>query len=443
MFLGLENIVKTLKTSAFIRNVFIVMSGTVLAQVLSFALSPVISRLFSPSDFGVFGSFSAILAVVAAGMTLQYSQALVLPKHREDAFGLFVLSCLSSLSITAICVLVCFVAPKLVLGSIKSQNAVILPLLTIGILSSGISQTFQGWCIRSKAFKETSVSQLIRSVSVNGGQIGLGYLKGGVLALVLTVVIGEMLATLYLARVVLRDIKDLWNTLRWRRLATLAKEYYDFPLYTASSNVINALSLGLPVFLLTYYYGLPVAGAYAFSARLIQAPMGLVLVAIRQVLYQKASETHNEGGRLFPLYLKITGGLFAVGFLPSLVLFIWSPDIFAWVFGNQWRTAGVFAQSLVIWLLFMFCNVPAVLFARIMRLQRRMFIYDQTILVGRAGALILGGLYLSASQTVLLFSLVGAVMNIIYIALIGSAVMKAEGEVLFRDLLSAGKKGLR
>ena len=34
-----------------------------------------------------------------------------------------------------------------------------------------------------------------------------------------------------------------------------------------------------------------------------------------------------------PLYVKITAGLFAMILLPSVILIVWSPEIFAWVFG--------------------------------------------------------------------------------------------------------------
>jgi O-antigen/teichoic acid export membrane protein len=427
-----------LKNSAFVKNVFIVMSGTALAQVLGFALSPIISRLYSPADFGVFGSFTAILGVVAAGITLDYSQALMLPKRKEDAFGLFVISCLSGFLIAAFCLGLCLIAPGFVIHFMKAPNAWILVLLLIGILGTDLNQAFQSWCIRGKAFKHTSASQVVRSLSVNGTQIGLGFLKGGASALIFAVTLGDMLATLSLAKVVLREIMVLWRTINWRRLRQLAKEYRDFPLYSASANVINSLSVGLPVFLLAHYYGIAMAGAYAFGIRLMQAPMELILRALRQVLYQKASETHNEGRRLVPLYWKITGGLFAVGFFPSLILFIGAPQIFSWIFGVQWHIAGEFARSLMLWLLFAFCNMPAVLFTRIVRLQRRKFFFEQASLVGRALALILGGMYLPASQTVFLFSLVGAVMNIVFIIIIGFALMKMEGGTALKDILRIG-----
>src|SRR5437016_4628670 len=84
------------RKSKFIRNTMVVMSGTVLAQAISFALMPLLSRAYSPADFGVFGAFYALFAVFAAATTLDYAQAVVLPKRDQDAISLFVVSCVST-----------------------------------------------------------------------------------------------------------------------------------------------------------------------------------------------------------------------------------------------------------------------------------------------------------------------------------------------------------
>jgi O-antigen/teichoic acid export membrane protein len=309
----------------------------------------------------------------------------------------------------------------------KTPNEWILLLLVVAILVSGLNQAFQAWCVRVKAFKDTSVSQVIRSLSSNGTQVGLGYLKGGSVGLIVSTVLANFLASLNLARVLFHDLAALLREIRWDRMWQLAKEYRDFPLYSASQNVMNTLSQGLPVLLLAHFYGIAVAGAYAFGVRVLQVPMGFVLGALRQVLFQKASETHNYGGRLLPLYVKITSGLFALAVLPSLVLFIWSPQLFTWIFGSQWCTAGEFARSLVLWLVFGFCNLPAVLFARIIRIQHTIFLFDVVLLPARAIVLIVGGMYFHESYTIMLFALVGAVINIILIVVVGHALMKKEG----------------
>jgi O-antigen/teichoic acid export membrane protein len=190
------------------------------------------------------------------------------------------------------------------------------------------------------------------------------------------------------------------------------------------------------VLLLTRFFGIAVAGSYAFGGRLLTAPMSLVLSALRQVLFQKAAEMQHQGRTLTPLFLKSTVGLFGLGLLPAVVLGAWSPQLFAWVFGSQWHTAGEYARYLVLWLLFVFCNLPAVLFARLIRIQRALFFYNAGVLAARTTVLVVGGLYLTALQTIALFSLAGAAMNIALILIVGRALLKREGHVSLAHIRS-------
>jgi O-antigen/teichoic acid export membrane protein len=178
--------------------------------------------------------------------------------------------------------------------------------------------------------------------------------------------------------------------------------------------------------LLTYFYGIAVAGAYAFGMRIIKTPINLVIRALKQVLFQKAGEVNNSNDSLASLYLLATIGLFGLAFFPALALFIWGPSIFTIIFGSQWLMAGEFVRILTIWMIFMFCNVPAVLFARIIRVQRAVFVYEVVLLAARALSLVLGGLYLNVFQTILVFSLIGAGMNLFLIFLVGYYVIKKD-----------------
>ena len=218
-----------LRRSAFVRNVMVVMTGTAAAQAIGFALSPVISRLYTPSDFGVFGSFGAVSGVIAAGVTLEYTQAIMLPKSREDAINLFVVSCVSTLTFAGLCLLCCLLAPAAVHGLMNTSGVWVLVLLVVATLVNGLNQACQAWCVRVKAFKDTSASQVVRSLSSNGTQVGLGYLGGGALGLIAASLLGDGLASLNLVRVLLPDLKALRDAIRWARMKQLAREYRDFP----------------------------------------------------------------------------------------------------------------------------------------------------------------------------------------------------------------------
>ncbi len=417
------------KASEFVKNIAVVMTGTAIAQLLGFSLSPIISRLYSPSDFGVYGSFDAILSVIAAGVTLDYSQAVMLPKHKVNALNLLVLSCLATIIIGGLSLILCLTIPSFIFGFMNSNDTWILAMLVAGILVTGLNQSLQAWCIRVKEFKHTSGSQVVRSLSSNGTQVLLGYSNGGGGALIFSTILGNVFASVNLAKVLIPDLLALKKQINWKRIKKLAIDYRDFPMYSASQNVLNSLSRGLAVLFLGHFFGVAAAGAYVFAVKILSVPMRFVLMALRQVLFQKVCETKKLGDVLFPLYLKSSFGLFALAFFPVVVLFIWSVPIVTFVFGSQWHLAGEFARYLVLWLMVGFCNVPAELFAKAIRIQRFVFFYDLALLFARASTLLIGGLYLTALNTVILFSMVGAFMNLILILRVGFASKKYdEGE---------------
>jgi O-antigen/teichoic acid export membrane protein len=416
-----------LKKSLFVRNTLFVMTGTVLAQMIGMAISPLISRLFSPSDFGIFGSFSAISGIITSGVTLEYDKAIMLPEEKEKAINIMALSFLSTLMIGFLCLVVSVAAPSAINKAMKTNGVWALALLVVTVIVTGIRQTCQAWSVRVKAFKHTSASQVIGSISQNSIRVGTGYLHGGSAWLIISAILGNIFATINLVKVVLSDIPSLRGSVRWSQISRLAKDYRDFPIYSASKDVINAISTGLPVLVLSRYFGIAVAGAFAFGGSIITAPMGFVLTALRQVLFQKACESEQQGSSLARLYIRTTVGLFAIVLFPSLALVIWAPQLFGWIFGAKWYMAGEFARSLVIWLAVAFCNLPAVLFARIIRVQRFAFFYDLILLIMRSVALVLGGLFLTALQTITVYAIVGAAMNMFLIFWVGRIVVRKEG----------------
>lgn len=413
--------------SAFIRSLLVMMSGTVAAQIIGYALYPVISRLFSPSDFGVFGSFDAVLTIITAGVTLEYYQAIMLPKERKDAFHLFVISCLSTFGIGSVCLVACLIAPGTMKSLIKTSGTWALVLLVLSTVISGLNFACMAWCIRVKAFKHAAGSQVIRSLSSNGLQLGFGFLKVGAPGLIISSVSANVLASLNLIRVLLPDLKTLGPSIRWNRIKELAYEYRDFPAWSASVSYINALSGGLPVLLLARFYGIAVAGAFAFALRIIQAPLSILAGALRQVLFQKACETQHEGRRLLPLYMKTTTGLFVISVVPSMVLLFWAPQIFTLIFGPKWHTAGDLARSLALWLTTL-CGLPSYLFARAMRMQRKLFFFELVRLVIGTFALIAGGVYLTSAQTILAYSAASVIISLVLVFVVGRALVRKEGD---------------
>ena len=406
-----------LKGRGFFRNIMVVMSGTALAQLIGFAFSPVLSRLYGPMEFGIFGSYLSVVGVLSAAATLNYTDALMLPRSDDEAAPLFLVACLSTVALAFGTGLFCLLAPGAWLQACGMGNlGRCLWFLPFSVLVLGLGQSLTSWCVRMQAFKKTSQSQIMRSLTACASQAvgGLGGPSGT--GLIAGVVLADTTLAAFLGRTALAQHRPLFlASARWPILRRMAKEYRQFPIYGCPQAVMNSVSQGIPVLVLAHYYGMVTAGAYAFGIRLLQVPMNFVLTSLRQVLFQKLAHIHSTGGDLFSPFLRSTGALIAISIVPSCVGFLVAPSLFVFVFGEQWRQAGEFSRWLIFWLSPMFCNVPSSLTARILRLQRTLLLLDIALLSSRAAILVVGGIWLRSIQTVIAFSLVGAAFNIAFV----------------------------
>jgi len=92
---------KLFKNKLF-KNFAILMTGTGLAQLMPELTSPVLTRLYSQEDFGLFATYAAIVSVLTILATAQYDIAIMMPKNKRIAFNLLVFIFINSLIVSAL-----------------------------------------------------------------------------------------------------------------------------------------------------------------------------------------------------------------------------------------------------------------------------------------------------------------------------------------------------
>ena len=408
------------------------MTGTALAQVISVAVAPLLSRLYAPSAFGVFGVYALIVGIIGSVVTLRYDQAIILPKKNEDAANLLAISIIAVMALTAVTLLICLLLGAQIVSLMKSPDlASWLWVLPVSVFAFGLNQSLNSWCTRQKKFHRASISQVTRSVSMVVTQVSAGIKNASALGLIGGAVIGDICANAALAtQVIKEDKKIVIESLDSLKMKNLALKYLDFPVYSSTQNLLNAVSQNIPVLLLSYFFSTTVVGYYALGIRLLLLPMNLVRTSLRQVLFQKATEVYNNGGNTYLLFKKITGSLVFIAIIPSLVLFFFAPQIFSFVLGDRWITAGEYARWLIFWLSIAFVNVPAMIFAQVYRKQKKLLIQDALLLVCRCLALLFGGMFLNALETIVLYSIVGMLFNLYIIFWMGNYLKNNSARVL-------------
>jgi O-antigen/teichoic acid export membrane protein len=405
--------VQAVLQSRFVRNAAVLVSGTAVAQATTLAASPILTRLYAPESFGLLGLFTAATTVVGVVSAWKYELAIVLPKTDEDAVRVFLLSSLIVGGMTAATWIGVTVAAddiaQLMGSAALGQYLVWLP---VSVFMVGMYHVLNYWATRRTYYTQLSVSQGIRSAGIVGTQGVAGGVGAGAGGLVAGRVAGECIASLSLFWQIWRkDGALIRRGLQNLALSGVAKVYRKFPTYSAPQTLLNAVSQNIPAFLFGYYFSAEIVGLYWFTYRLLQAPSGLISEAVRKVFYQQASEAYNAGEHAYPLLSRVTGGLFLLAGLPVVLVFAFGPELFAFVFGDEWLRAGEFGRWLALWTLFGFANAPSVMLINIYNKQKYLLMFEIVLAAGRLVSIPIGAKIGDEITAIMIFSSVGMVLN--------------------------------
>jgi len=400
--------------SAFVKNVLLLMSGTTLAQVISISAAPLLLRIYDPAAFGIYGAFASITSIFGVISTLEYDQAIMLPRTEKRAANLLALSITSVSTVALLAAVIMWLFGKNIASLLGTPSLVrFLKLVPISILVTGMYETLKIWSTRRKHFRNISASQGFKGVAGNSAQYLAGLEGFGPLGLIAGYIIGDLVSILILlSNLIKKDAPCIVRSISFSRIRKVAREYSDFPVYSGTQSLLSSVSQNLPMLLLAHYFGVAVLGYYALALRVIQVPVNIVLTSTKQVFYQKACEVHNSGGSDLKLFIRTTAAMFGLALVPTVALIIFAPKIFAFALGVRWLNAGVYARWLVVWLCINFINFPAYVYAQIYRKQHVLLIQDICLLVFRSLALIIGGIYFNALTAVIAYSIVGLTFNI-------------------------------
>jgi len=386
--------------SEFSRNVLTLMTGTTISQAIPIAISPILTRIYTPEDFGVFSLFIAITGVFSVIASGRYELALMLPEKDEDAINIFALGIVIILLFTTMLFFVVFVFHSSLLDILNNKEiGYWLYFMPVAFLFVGLFNLLSYYNNRKKNYKDIANATIVKSIVLAMVQLSIGFFKTGPSGLIGGQIASSLFANLKLLKNILKD-KEMLSKVGRGKMLTLAKQYRDFPKYQAPHAMLNTFSSYIPVYLFTPFFGLHIVGLYSLSTRIVFAPMMILAGASAKVYNQKVTQLYNEKGDAYGFTVSMLKSLLKKIIVPFLIIVIFAPDIFAFVFGEKWRESGIYTQILAPFLLL---NILV---------STVSFISSLTLMQKKA-------LVISVAYTILIIIaiLIGTYYNNIYIAL--------------------------
>ncbi|WP_020146550.1 lipopolysaccharide biosynthesis protein [Thioalkalivibrio sp. ALJ15] len=398
-----ERIKRLLPKNRFARSVSVLAGGTAAGQIIVVAASPILTRLYSPEDFGLFAVFASLLGILGVIASLRYQLAIPLPEDDADAARVAILSVLVVVGMAGLSALVVlfFGEPVSHLLNVP-QLAPYLWLLPLGLFLLGVYQVLSYWAIRRRAYGPIARTKLTQSIVMTAVQIG-GFALGPV-ALLIGRIMGQAagIATLY--RLVVRPKRHLLGEVRGRDVMWAAKRYRRFPIYSTWAGGFNTLGTETPPLLFAALFSPAVAGLYMLAHRVLAMPAQLIGKAVADVFFGDAPDNHRND-QLGTAVSRITATLSQIA-LPPIVLFsLFAPSLFSGIFGESWREAGVYAQWLAPMIYINFITSPITTLTTVLEKQAHALFFQSLLLVMRLSGLVVGALLGDIILAVILFSL--------------------------------------
>ncbi len=312
----------------------VLLSGTAAAQAANLLSYPLLTRLYTPADFGGLAIFIAAAAIPGAVACGRFDLA-VPTAPRWGRFAIFWLCLVISAGLGLVSILG---AALYWWWSGTAADPVMPPLLGLCVFLTGFTNAAQLYLMRHDRYRLSSASLLARTGGTVLLQVALAFVWRTPLALVLGYSFGLMLQGIMLGSAIWRGASP--GRPRAGPMRVMFRRYRRQVGIDIPSTFIAALSNNMMNFLLLGLYGQRILGFYSLGNRIAIMPLQLFNDSLSQVFFQKAARAQEETGGFWTQmkFNVLVSGLLSLGVLVGIWLFA-RPFITLYL-GRDWAPAA-------------------------------------------------------------------------------------------------------
>jgi O-antigen/teichoic acid export membrane protein len=349
---ALKTFFHTAVKSEFARNVLTLLTGTALGQGIALLLSPLITRLFGPTDFATYEQYFMLLSILSVVVTGKYEFAIMHPEQQEDARHVAALAARTAFfSCLLLLLIALFFSGSISAIAHNPELGMWLWTLPFAVFFLALFNIINYWFSRKKEYTVAATSKLIYSASGEPVKLFFGYAGAGVGGLITGTILGNFTAAIYSWFKFRVSEPQTFRNLSSEKTRILAREHKGYPQYAVPAAVLNNLAQWAHVAVFIYFYGekaLVPIGLIALSRRIFFNPLGILSTSYGQVFYQRISEISDAAElrsyytRIFFRFLLFSASLVAiVQMLPE--------NTIGFIFGAAWKDALIYLQILSYW----------------------------------------------------------------------------------------------
>jgi O-antigen/teichoic acid export membrane protein len=336
--------------AGLLRASLTLVAGGAAAQALPLLLGPLLTRLFTPAEFGQYHLFAAVAANLAVVACARYEFALPMAADDDEADALRVL-CLRILAAVTL-------ASGLgALGWWRAGAQAWVAWLPLAVASAGAVSLATLWATRRQRFSALATARVLQYGGAALAQVAAGWAGAGVVGLVAAPIVAALAATAWLRLPLVWQLTGAVDAAQ--RLRAVARRHREFPLLNTPHAFAGALQDTVAVALVAAWVGPAAAGFWGLGLRYLKAPATLVGSAVSQALYPKLAAAGTRPDAAARQALRRVMLALAAMALPLVAGLWWlGPWAFEALFGAPWREAGELARALALYIGLHFVAAP-------------------------------------------------------------------------------------
>jgi O-antigen/teichoic acid export membrane protein len=373
------------------RAILTLLSGGGVALAVPLLLSPILSRAYTPSDFGDAALYIGLASSISTLATGRYESAVLLPRRNSHALHIVYLTAGLIIAVSIICGFALIAMG----GFIGMPN--IYYTLPLAVLLISLLALLDRHNNRLKNYRVMSAQRIVR-VAVDGAvAVALGLLFKLDIGLVVALISGYTVSSILMLSVFYAADRANRAPISLQRIVVQARRYRAFPVYNMPHAFINSLSASFPVLLLPLFFPDSVVGLYAFGFRIVQAPLSLLSSAVGNVVSQQLAEAYASGGCVYHIFRRYLVRLALLSLaLPPILFF--GKEIFSLVFGPDWALAGEYMKILTPFLMLNFLSATFAMLPALYNRQRTALKIEIVFAAVKAAGILIGGYFGSVTM---------------------------------------------
>lgn len=323
----------------FMKSVLILMSGSFLGQLVNFVTAPIMTRLFSAYDIGMFTYINTIASIFIPVICLRYENAIVLEKNNNNIYALIKLCFIINLFLSV----VIFLALNFYFRFSEVFKYLFFVLGIIFI--SGVINILTAFNTRKKYYNLLSKISIYRPIVNLVFIIIFGIFNSNFVGLLVAYIVSLIAGIYSQAKFLFNDISNLLEV-RFLELKNISKNYIQFPKFSVPAIFFNNISYLSLNFFITTLYGMDILGYYSLSYRILGVPLSLISNNIGNVFYEKAAKEYYNNGSFRNIFVKTFKLLLLLTIPLTVFIYFISPWFCSFYFGANWGIAGEYIQVL-------------------------------------------------------------------------------------------------